>query len=294
VTDIIAPVDTLDSGIVVYPEAIVWNYGNVVDSLLVRFEIGAYVSICTLYGSGHAVAPDPYYTTPGTYVHRVTALYPDQHPENNTMVDTFWVRGTSRHDVGVLRIVAPVDTIYVGTGVTPTARVADLGSQPETFWVWFDMWDSTGACVYDCESVQVMIGAYDSLDVEFTPDWCVSLGITIVRCSVFLVGDSDSLNDVLRDTCWGIQRPGVEESPKPQAASSGRVASVVRGVLWLREARSERREARGELLDISGREVMAVHPGANDVRHLSAGLYFVRAASCKLSAVSCHKVVIHR
>lgn len=34
------------------------------------------------------------------------------------------------------------------------------------------------------------------------------------------------------------------------------------------------------LLDISGRKVMELHPGPNDVRHLSPGVYFAaRAAS---------------
>jgi hypothetical protein len=52
--------------------------------------------------------------------------------------------------------------------------------------------------------------------------------------------------------------------------------------------------ARSVLLDAAGRKVMDLHPGANDVRHLSAGLYFVRAVSRELSAVSCQKVVIQR
>jgi hypothetical protein len=37
---------------------------------------------------------------------------------------------------------------------------------------------------------------------------------------------------------------------------------------------------------------MALHPGANDVSHLVPGVYFVRAVSGKLSAASCHKVVL--
>ena len=48
----------------------------------------------------------------------------------------------------------------------------------------------------------------------------------------------------------------------------------------------------GELLDIGGRSVLGLHSGANDVSRLVPGVYFVRAASRELSAVSCHKVVI--
>jgi phosphoribosylformylglycinamidine (FGAM) synthase PurS component len=90
---------------------------------------------------------------------------------------------------------------------------------------------------------------------------------------------------------WGKMdpNPGIEESPKPQASSHKLGATVVRGLLRLSEAR-------GELLDISGRSVLALHSGANDVSRLSPGVYFVRAepsaVSGKPSAVSVRKVVI--
>ena len=38
----------------------------------------------------------------------------------------------------------------------------------------------------------------------------------------------------------------------------------------------------------------APHTGANDVRSLAPGVYFVRAVSCEPSAVSCQKVVVTR
>jgi hypothetical protein len=43
---------------------------------------------------------------------------------------------------------------------------------------------------------------------------------------------------------------------------------------------------------MTGRQVMALKPGANDVRSLAPGVYFVRAVSRKLLAVGCHKVVL--
>ncbi len=80
---------------------------------------------------------------------------------------------------------------------------------------------------------------------------------------------------------------------RPAAPDPWLSATVIRSVL-LFEARSERREARGELLDIAGRKVLDLKPGANDVRALAPGVYFVRAASRELSAVSCQKVVVAR
>ena len=46
------------------------------------------------------------------------------------------------------------------------------------------------------------------------------------------------------------------------------------------------------LLDLTGRKVLDLKPGANDVSRLSPGVYFVRAVSREPSAVSCQKVVI--
>ena len=94
---------------------------------------------------------------------------------------------------------------------------------------------------------------------------------------------------VLRDTM-----PGIEESHEPQAASSKSMATVVRGVLVLQGDRTQNTGHRAELLDISGRKVKELRPGANNVSGLAPGVYFVRAVSRELSAVNCHKVVIAR
>jgi hypothetical protein len=44
------------------------------------------------------------------------------------------------------------------------------------------------------------------------------------------------------------------------------------------------------LLDISGRKVLDLSPGENDVRHLAPGVYFIREAQAR----SVRKVVITR
>jgi hypothetical protein len=85
---------------------------------------------------------------------------------------------------------------------------------------------------------------------------------------------------------------GIEEGRQPVASGLRPTATVIRGVLFLSEASGEKREARGELLDISGRTVLDLHSGANGVSGIAPGIYFVRAASRELSSVSCHKVVI--
>ncbi len=69
----------------------------------------------------------------------------------------------------------------------------------------------------------------------------------------------------------GVQEVGAEP------LSFGSIGTVVRGVLLLPEATNRRQAA--HLLDISGRKVMNLSPGANDVRALAPGVYFVRVAA---------------
>jgi hypothetical protein len=47
------------------------------------------------------------------------------------------------------------------------------------------------------------------------------------------------------------------------------------------------------LLDATGRKVMALRPGPNDVRHLPAGVYFLRMANGE-GRMANTKVVIQR
>jgi YVTN family beta-propeller protein len=75
---------------------------------------------------------------------------------------------------------------------------------------------------------------------------------------------------VIRDTASGI-----EESRKPQAPSPKPTAPVIRGVLFLPGSPSAS-SSPSWLLDISGRKVVELRPGPNDVRALPHGIYFYR------------------
>jgi hypothetical protein len=85
---------------------------------------------------------------------------------------------------------------------------------------------------------------------------------------------------------WLPSYGGVEEIPKPQAANHKLGPTIVRGVFILPQL-GTRPElpgrnsvmSRAALLDISGRKVLELHPGANDVCSLAPGVYFVRQAS---------------
>jgi DNA-binding beta-propeller fold protein YncE len=93
---------------------------------------------------------------------------------------------------------------------------------------------------------------------------------------------------VIRDTI-GV---GVEES-QPQASSHKLQATVVRGVLNLGVDSRQNTGYRAELLDATGRRVMKLKPGANDVRAVAPGVYFVTVNGSR-NTVHARKVVVTR
>jgi hypothetical protein len=88
---------------------------------------------------------------------------------------------------------------------------------------------------------------------------------------------------------------GVEEAPNAEVRRTNSVPTVVRTVFLLPEATSHKPQA-ASLLDASGRKVLDLRPGANDVAHLAPGVYFVlsepSAVGRQPSAVA--KVIISR
>ncbi|MCX6840825.1 MAG: hypothetical protein NTX53_00790, partial [candidate division WOR-3 bacterium] len=90
---------------------------------------------------------------------------------------------------------------------------------------------------------------------------------------------------------WGKMDPstGVVGTPIYEVRTARVEPTIVRGVLLLSDDRRPGTGDRAALLDIAGRSVMRLQPGANDVRALAPGVYFVRS---KPSAVT--KVVVQR
>ncbi|MCX6841708.1 MAG: hypothetical protein NTX53_05450 [candidate division WOR-3 bacterium] len=84
---------------------------------------------------------------------------------------------------------------------------------------------------------------------------------------------------------------GIEEAARPEVGVT-RLATIVRGILFLPEATNLKPQAASQLLDISGRKVLDLKPGANDVSRLAPGVYFVREVQVQAQAV--RKVVITR
>ena len=70
--------------------------------------------------------------------------------------------------------------------------------------------------------------------------------------------------------------------------------TIVRGVLFPTGDRRPGTGDRAMLLDIAGREVLDLHPGANDVHALVPGVYFIRECQAHAQAQAIRKVVITR
>jgi hypothetical protein len=102
------------------------------------------------------------------------------------------------------------------------------------------------------------------------------------------------------DRIWGKfgPFPGIQETSKDEVRRTNRLPTIVRGVLFLppgKPGQSTTGQSLVFLLDIAGRKVLGLHPGANDISRLSPGVYFVHQASAvERQAPNVHKLVIQK
>ena len=103
-------------------------------------------------------------------------------------------------------------------------------------------------------------------------------------------GDGGAIISWLDDRGLYAQRvadgAGVMETPNAGVRATNTGPTVVGGVLFLPGDRGPRTGDRAALHDVAGREVLDLKPGANDVRALAPGVYFVRSEP---SAVGRHQ-----
>jgi hypothetical protein len=115
-------------------------------------------------------------------------------------------------------------------------------------------------CARDAVSARLDLGG-EILQLAVDED----SGIVFATCA-------DARLRLIRDTTMAaVLEPQMTSSPRSTTPT------VVRGVLSL--PRSLHPSLVSVLLDISGRRVMSLLPGPNDVRHLAPGVYFVREQS---------------
>jgi len=97
---------------------------------------------------------------------------------------------------------------------------------------------------------------------------------------------------------WGMYDPltGIVETMDDERGTMNIGPTIVRGCLVLPQSPIANPQSRVGLLDVSGRKVADLHPGPNDVRHLTPGVYFVavQADAGRRSVAGGRKVVVAR
>ncbi|MEO0078470.1 MAG: hypothetical protein ABIK86_05675 [candidate division WOR-3 bacterium] len=94
---------------------------------------------------------------------------------------------------------------------------------------------------------------------------------------------------------WGRFGPfiGLAEAPAPHARRRSTGPTILRGILNLQSATCNL-HSEMVLLDVSGRKVLDLAPGPNDLSGLAPGVYFVREVGAEIQTGTVRKVVIQR
>jgi hypothetical protein len=203
-TMILAPIGTIDSGTVVTPQAVVYNYGNQNEVFPVTFRIGSVydqtVTSITLTPGQYDTVDFPNWVAEPVGSYRTmsfTDLSNDENRLNDTVYsrDSIYIVHPPHHDVGATMILAPVGTIDSGTVVTPQAVVYNFGTRNETFPVTFRI-----GSVYDqtVSDITLLPGQTDTIDF---PNWIAQpIGTHNTVSFTDLSGDENRSNDTVRST----------------------------------------------------------------------------------------------
>ncbi|MEO0085037.1 MAG: choice-of-anchor J domain-containing protein [candidate division WOR-3 bacterium] len=188
---------------------------------------------------------------PGFYtVLAWTELSTDMNPANDTTSGDVEVVA-SAHDVGVVAILAPTDTVNQGDPVQPQAVVGNYGAANETF----DILMQIGNDYFDTITVTLAARTVDTLSFD---SWLASVpGEVPVICFTALPGDEVPENDSARATVVVLPGQGQVERPVPAILRDFVMQSVSGNLLRLqfRAPAGERVELR--IHDATGRIVMA-------------------------------------
>jgi len=198
VTALIAPTGAVDSGTVVAPRAAVANLGTGTALVPVTMYIG------TNYVHSSEVMLNPGQTDTATFsdwiasplgwqtVRCSTALAGDTNNANDRMVDSVLV--SVQIDAAALSIVAPTGTIDSGKTLTPVCRIANYSTSAKLVPVSLTI----GSDYSDTAYKFLTPGTADT--VMFAEWTALTLGTHAIRCSTFLSGDEQPVNDTVSDS----------------------------------------------------------------------------------------------
>jgi transglutaminase-like putative cysteine protease len=176
---------------------------------------------------------------------------------------------------------------------SPRVYLTKLACANLSFWIWNSVQDVYGS-VYDLVWVEIsrdgsaflplssrMGGVNDDTAITAVGGWnhvfldlAQYLGDTVqirfhFKSDYQIVFAGSYIDDFRITGRWTDL--GIAEAPYVVNHAAGCLPTVVHGVLFL----PERAGTRASLLDVAGRSVLDLHPGANDVSRLAPGVYFV-------------------
>ncbi|MEO0114568.1 MAG: FG-GAP-like repeat-containing protein [candidate division WOR-3 bacterium] len=194
VTDIWAPIGTVDSGSVITPVAVVRNYSGRAVNFPVTFRIGSNYSRTRskqlAVNQSDTVGFQPWLAEPvGTYLVKcTTGLVGDINPANDFRIDSVTVVAPA-YDVEVTQILAPTGIVDSGAVIIPVARVRNHSYSILTFPVLFTIGNDYS------QRRNKTLNPLGTDTVGF-PAWtAIHYGTHLVKCSTELVGDVNPGND---------------------------------------------------------------------------------------------------
>jgi hypothetical protein len=108
---------------------------------------------------------------------------------------------------------------------------------------------------------------------------------------IWVMGGDSTANSLTISDVWYSSGLGIAETPNAEVRTTSPGPTIVRGVLRLADGTRHTACSAG-LLDISGRKVLDLQPGANDVSRLSPGVYFVAEPGTTGEEPRASKIVI--
>ncbi|UCG41932.1 MAG: T9SS type A sorting domain-containing protein [candidate division WOR-3 bacterium] len=255
---IFAPIDTVDSGAVVIPEALVKNFAQtpVTDTFRVEMRIGTGYRDTTTWvretippGSSLRLSYPTWTALPRGRlpVSSETFLYGDINQENNAKLNNVFVEV---RDVGVLSIVSPADTVDSAVVINPEVEVRNFGNaDADSFRVHF----TVGSKTYLPEPVtELPIGEVQAVTfAEWYPD---TSGVVMARCSVYWYDDINPRNDTFSKRFFvkgtglrnigavrilvpsGAVRESILVAPKGLAVNQGSLAETFEAYFEIRDS----------------------------------------------------------
>jgi len=202
VAAIVAPVDTVDSGTLVTPQALVRNHGSVAATFSATMLIGTvYTNTQTITNLAPGDSIQIYFSSwvaSPLGVHTVrcsTRLTGDQKRSDDTLSDRVTVM--IKKDVGVVGINKPAGNYAPREVTTPAVTVRNYGAVAIDFEVWLFLTDPNGNLYYtDSAFVTNLDPANNRLVNAFRPCTLRLLGDWTAKCSTYLIDDTHLDNNV--------------------------------------------------------------------------------------------------